>query len=430
MTRELRVHAVSLGCPKARVDTERLLGSLGGFAAEDDPAKADVVFVNTCGFIQPAIEESIETILRLAQEGGGEPLLAVAGCLPSRFGRDLADGMPEVGLWLPLNLMDHWPQMLMDALSRPAPGRGRLRSTPPSYAYLKVSEGCGHACSFCAIPAIRGGLKSQPRADIMAEARELVAGGVQELVLVAQDLTAYGRDSGDDLADLLAGLCDLSGLAWLRPMYLYPAGLTDALLSRMAELGPPLLPYFDIPVQHAHPDILKRMGRPFASDPRRAIDRVRKHFPHAALRTSLIVGFPGETDEHFQTLLDFVAAVEFDHLGVFPYWPEDGAPAAELPDQVDDDVKQQRVARVMDLQRDMSEDKLETLVGETLDVLIDEPSPEWPGLFVGRSWFQAPEVDGVTYVSGNGLAPGMLVSARVASTTEHDLSALVEGEEE
>ena len=442
MNRVLAVHAVSLGCPKTRVDTERLLGSLGPVEMVEDPAAAELVFVNTCGFIAPAVQESVETVLELADarlEGGGRPVLAVAGCLPARYGSELTRNRPEVDLWLPLSAMDHWPLMVAEALDRPqaASGRlqGRVAGSPPSYAYLKVSEGCDHACSFCAIPSIRGRLKSQPRAELLAEARELVAAGVRELVLVAQDLTAYGKDarpgSGEDLPALLEDLCSLGGLGWLRPMYLYPAGLTDSFLSRLAGLGPPLLPYFDIPLQHAHPDVLRRMGRPFASDPRRVVDRVRAYFPHAALRTSLIVGFPGETEAHYLALRDFVAQVGFHQLGVFPYWPEDGTPAAELPDQVPDEVKEERAADLMALQAELSEDRLEDMVGDEVDVLIDEPSPEWPGLFAGRTWFQAPEVDGQTYVSAPGgveLAPGKLVKARVESVTEYDLSVLVEGD--
>lgn len=438
----LRVYGVSLGCPKTRVDTEHLLGALGGRAAiqpVETPEEAELVFINTCGFIQPAVEESIQTILEAAgamagaAEGKGKrPLLAVAGCLVSRYPDQLAPELPEVDLWLPLDAMDRWPLLVAQALGRPlgtAPSGAapRLRSTPPGYAYLKISEGCDHGCSFCAIPSIRGRLKSAPATALVDEAKALVDEGVREIILVAQDLLAYGRDRKDSgaLFGLLESLAALPGLARLRPMYLYPAALTDDALRRLAQVGPPLLPYFDVPLQHAHPDILKMMGRPFAAEPMQAVERIRAHFPGAAIRSSLIVGFPGETEAHFQHLLDFVAQARLNHLGVFPYWPEEGTRAAELPGQLPAKEKETRVARVMALQREISAELLEAQVGSELEVLVDEPQPDWPGLFTGRAWFQAPEVDGVVYISGDGLQPGQLVNARVEEAKDFDLVALV-----
>lgn len=436
----LRVYGVSLGCPKTRVDTEHLLGALGGRAAiqpVETPEEAELVFINTCGFIQPAVEESIQTILEAAGAMAGaaegkRPLLAVAGCLVSRYPDQLAPELPEVDLWLPLDAMDRWPLLVAQALGRPlgtAPSGAapRLRSTPPGYAYLKISEGCDHGCSFCAIPSIRGRLKSAPATALVDEAKALVDEGVREIILVAQDLLAYGRDRKDSgaLFGLLESLAALPGLARLRPMYLYPAALTDDALRRLAQVGPPLLPYFDVPLQHAHPDILKMMGRPFAADPMQAVERIRAHFPGAAIRSSLIVGFPGETEAHFQHVLDFVARARLNHLGVFPYWPEEGTRAAELPGQLPAEEKEARVARVMALQREISAELLEAQVGSELEVLVDEPQPDWPGLFTGRAWFQAPEVDGVVYISGDGLQPGQLVSARVEEAKDFDLVALV-----
>lgn len=438
---KVRVHTISLGCPKNRVDTERLLGVLGkSFAPAEAVAGSDLVLINTCGFIRPAVEESIETILaaiRDCAEADPRPKLAVAGCLVSRYGQaDLAADLPEVDLWLSTRELETWPGLVGAALGRKrleALGPRRL-STGPAYAYLKVSEGCSHRCSFCTIPSIRGRHVSRPLDDLEREARLLVEqGGVQELVIVGQDVTSYGHDlglkggQGDGLKHLLDRLLPIKGLKWLRLMYLYPAGLTDGLLKHMAGLagpGSPLLPYFDIPVQHAHPDILSAMGRPFAKDPSLVIDRVRRHFPEAALRTSLIVGYPGETDAHFKVLKAFVQRSQFAHLGVFPYHQEEGTLAAALPGQVAQGVKTRRKNALMKLQEGISRERLASLVGQRLEVLVEEPSPEWPGLHVGRVWFQAPEVDGVTYVSGPKVKPGRMVMADIEQAQSYDLVAL------
>ena len=433
---KVKVHTVSLGCPKNRVDTERLLGALGvDLVPEDDPAAADLVLVNTCGFIRPAIEESLSTILGLSDRLAGleaRPVLAVAGCLVSRFGTELQAGLPEVDLWLSTRELDLWPLLAAKALGRRAfrAPRTRALSTGPASAYLKVSEGCNNRCRFCTIPSIRGPHTSVKLQSLAVEARDLLSQGVSELVLVGQDLTAWGRDLGvkDGLPRLLERLLPLPGLRWLRLMYLYPAGLTAPVLDFLASAGPPLLPYFDVPLQHAHPAILKSMGRPFATDPRKVVDRIRERFPEAALRTSLIVGYPGETEKRFQTLYDFVARTRFTHLGVFPFHPEEGTPAAKLPGRVPQRVKDQRRAAIMELQAGIAAERMEGCVGRKIEVLLEGPHPEWPGLFKGRAWFQAPEVDGSTFVSapqGKTLKPGQMVKVRVESAGTYDLSALV-----
>jgi len=429
LPRMIKIYAISLGCPKNRVDTEHLLGSVGAVTV-DCLEDAEVVLINTCGFIQPAVEESLATIFETAQAIGEletKPLLAVAGCLVSRYGEELVRQIGEVGLWLSTREIELWPDKLALALGRSIAARDeRLVSTPPSYAYLKISEGCGHKCAFCAIPSIRGSHVSRAPDDIVREAAWLIGHGARELVLVAQDTTAWGRDLADkrDLRHLLERLLALDGYSWLRLLYLYPAGLTEELLGFMRQAGPKLLPYFDIPLQHAHPDILAAMGRPFAQDPRRVIERVRRHFPEAALRTSLIVGFPGEKPHHFRQLAEFAAEVRFHHLGVFTYHREDGTRAATLPGQVGAAVKDRRRAEIMELQARVSEDILAGYVGSELSVLVDAPHAEWPGLHVGRAWFQAPEVDGVTYVSGEGVAPGHMVRAVVEEAKTYDLVAL------
>jgi tRNA-2-methylthio-N6-dimethylallyladenosine synthase/ribosomal protein S12 methylthiotransferase len=430
----IRVHVLSLGCPKNLVDTERTLGELGEMAFVDSVAEADLAFVNTCGFIQPAVEESVSSLLALAQdvaEAKRRPLLAAAGCLVGRYGVEtLAPELPEVDLWLPVRERDEWAERILSALRRKQAVKvgARRLSTGPAYAYLKIAEGCSRSCSFCVIPSIRGPQKSLPVDQVVRQARELLDQGVREIVLVAQDLTAYGRDLGlsRGLTELLEALLPLEGLDWLRCLYLYPAGLDAPLLDFMARAGRPLLPYFDVPLQHADPALLKSMGRPFDRDPRRVVDNIRGRVPDAVIRTSLITGYPGEDETAFNRLKDFVAETRLDHVGVFPFWPEEGARACDLPGQVDEDVRKARAEEVMALQSEISRELLSELVGEEMDILVERPNPEWPGLFEGRIWRQAPEVDGAAYVSGAGLAPGRMVRAVVEQASAYDVTALAD----
>ncbi|MCC8193895.1 MAG: 30S ribosomal protein S12 methylthiotransferase RimO [Deltaproteobacteria bacterium] len=434
------IYSVSLGCPKNRVDAERLLASVPAMTPVDTIDEADCVIINTCAFIEPAIRESVsviaETIEDIAQTAPGKkPLLVVSGCLVGRYGAAvLAPELPEVDLWLDNRDLGAWPVKLAGALAErmpPSPARPsgtRFLSTGPSYAWLKISDGCDHTCSFCTIPSIRGGFSSTPRDALVREAEELLGYGVRELILVAQDTTAWGRDlpAEKGLRALMERLLPLRGLDWLRVLYMYPAGLSREFLGFLRDAGRPFVPYFDIPVQHAHPDVLARMGRPFARDPGKVLDRVREFFPEAALRTSLIVGFPGETDAHFKTLYDFVERTRFTHLGVFAYQAEEGTAAAAMPGQVPAAVKEERRNALMALQASISEALLETFVGERMDVLVDAPHPDWPGLFTGRTWFQAPEIDGLTYVSGPGVAAGKMVAADIVESRVYDLVGLTE----
>ncbi|MEG1609960.1 MAG: 30S ribosomal protein S12 methylthiotransferase RimO [Bilophila sp.] len=431
-SRALRCYSTSLGCPKNRVDTERLLGSLGvDLIPVDEPEDAELVFVNTCAFIQPATEESVRTLAQIIadiEDLPKRPLLAVAGCLVGRYSaKELAPELPEVDLWLDNSDLERWPLLLARALGLPenAPA-GRLLSTGPSYAWLKVSDGCRHACSFCTIPSIRGKHRSHPKDMLVREARFLLDQGVKELDLVAQDLSAWGEDlgTGQDLRTLLDGLLPLSGLERLRLLYLYPAGVTMELLHYLRDAGSPFVPYFDVPVQHANAAILSRMGRPFARNPREVVDRIRSVFPDAVLRTTLIVGFPGETDEQYQELCSFVEETQFQHLGVFAYRAEEGTPAAAMPDQIEDRVKEWRRDALMELQTDISARWLAQFENERLPILVDAPHPDWPGLHTGRAWFQAPEIDGLTYISGPGVTPGALVSADIVECRDYDLVAL------
>jgi tRNA-2-methylthio-N6-dimethylallyladenosine synthase/ribosomal protein S12 methylthiotransferase len=431
MSKIYRVHTISLGCPKNRVDTENVLGGLP-FATTPaaTPEAADLVVVNTCSFIAPAVEESVAAILEVSEairELTPRPVLAVLGCLPSRFGQELRDGLPEVDIWGLPSELDLIPGRLAKALAaESAAPTGRLASTPPSYAYLKIAEGCDHACRYCTIPSIRGPLASKPLDALVEESRRLLDKGASELVVVAQDVAAYGRDLGmkEGLKVLLGKLMPLSGLKWLRLLYLYPSGVTDDLLTFLAGAGRPFVPYFDIPFQHVHPDMLAAMGRPKAASAETVVERVRRHFPDAALRSTFIVGLPGEKKEHFEALLKFVNETKLNHVGVFPYHREDGTPAAAMPGQVRGDVKARRVEAVMAAQREISADLLEDWVGRDTEVLVDSVHPEWPGLHVGRTWFQAPEIDGVTYVSGPGVAPGNMVTATIEDSKDYDLVGL------
>ncbi len=423
----LAVYCKSLGCPKNRVDTEKFLGQLGSVELTETPQEAELIFINTCGFIEPAVRESVRTIMDLAEERGKGTMLCAAGCLPGRYGvKDLASGLPEVDLWLEPSQRAQWADMVLQALGRGEACSGRLVSTPPSYAYLKVSEGCRHRCAFCTIPSIRGPLHSTPAEELVCEAESLALEGTKELVLIAQDLTDYAHDCGGDATafpNLLRRLGEIEGISWLRMLYLYPRGVTRELLQTVKDV-PALLPYFDIPLQHSHPAVLRGMGRPFAVEPERVLDTIREALPDAALRTTFIVGYPGETDEHFQHLYDFVERMRFTQLGVFTFWPEEGTVAAGLPNQVEEAVKEERRAQLMELQQDISREFLEGQVGSVQEVLVDSVNPEWPGLHNGRVWFQTPEVDGMCYISGPRVEPGAMVRADIVESSDYDLTGL------
>lgn len=432
MRERLPIWLQSLGCPKNRVDTERLAGRLGmPLKVCANIRQSRVALINTCAFIEPAVRESIRAILDAAEDIASlkrKPLLAVAGCLPGRYGvEELRKELPEVDLWLSPDQMDKWPLQLRAALGLAGQDMtDRLLSTGPSYAWLKIAEGCSHNCAFCAIPAIRGPLRSECAAHIAAEARQLLEKGVSELVLVAQDTTSWGRDLSSSLPDLLENhLLPLPGPRWLRILYLYPGGISERLLSLMAAKDSPLLPYLDVPLQHSHPDILSRMGRPFSGNVRKTVEKIRKYLPRAALRTSLIVGYPGETDRHFEDLLAFVKETRFHNLGVFTFYAEEGVPAAAMPNQIPLEVKEERRAELMRVQAEISREILKAEVGERLEVLVDRSLEEqWPGLHAGRVWFQAPEVDGLTYVSGPGVEPGKMLLCDVEDSDIYDLTAL------
>ncbi len=406
-----------------------------GWRIGEDPAEAEVIVVNTCGFIEPAVEESIETILDLARlkEGGRCRRLIVAGCLPERFREEIVGALPEVDVFLGTGAFAQVAAAAEDRLKSvivlpdpeavsPSGGSAASARGGPS-AYLKIAEGCARRCTYCAIPKLRGRHRSRPQASILAEAEALLAKGVRELVLVAQETTAYGRDLKGPaacLAGLLIALSDLSGEGrWIRFLYGHPDTIDDRLIETVAS-RPNICSYYDIPVQHASDPVLKRMGRTHSADDlHRLFSRIREIDGSAALRTTAIVGFPGETDQDFQRLVDFVRRIRFDHLGVFPYSDADDLPSHFLSSHVPPKVAQKRHDRLMALQREISEEKLGVWVGEDLDVLV-ENRPE-PGVFEGRTYFQAPEVDGLTYVRGEAVPLGSFCRTRISDALEYDL---------
>lgn len=441
-----RIHMVSLGCPKNLVDSEVMAATLSRSCYQITPEAhdADVIIVNTCAFILPAKEESIDEILRMAawKKERGHVKLVVTGCLPQRYGKNLREALPEVDLFLGVgevpNIarhMDslfleappknrsviHKPRFLMDA------GHQRLISTPPYSAYLKIAEGCSNYCSYCVIPTIRGRARSRPVADIIKEAQNLAARGVKELIITAQDTTAYGGNlkGKPALSALLKEICAIEGIRWIRLLYVYPTRLGKELLETIAR-EEKICKYIDIPIQHIDDAILTSMNRKGGSQLiREVIAEARAIIRRVALRTSVIVGFPGETPAKFNKLLQFVKDARFDHLGVFKYSQEEGTIAGELPSQVSERVKEARRNTVMEEQAVISWEINHSLVGSQGQVLVEGKSaiPEYP--FIGRLERQAPDIDGVTYIKGENLLPGQFTDCRITDCDEYDLYAEV-----
>jgi ribosomal protein S12 methylthiotransferase len=431
-----KVHLISLGCARNRVDSEVMLGCLlnDGWEITDDSEQADTVVVNTCGFIGPAKQESINTILEVAELKKDKPdmKLVVAGCLTQRYKGQLAKGMPEVDLFIGT---DEFPK-LADFLKEAPEGRVHARRTEYLYAgelpkkntlskvsaYVKVAEGCQHNCAFCIIPAIRGRLRSRPIGSVVKEVENLVAEGVIEVNLIAQDLAAYGRDKLEfDLLDLLKELVKIEGLKWIRLLYMYPENINDEFLAFFAS-QPKLVKYLDIPVQHADDEILRRMNRGVTKEDLRSILRkVRREIPGIAIRTSVMVGFPGETEEQFETLKEFVRESRFDHLGCFQYSPEEGTVAGRMADQIDDETKQRRYDELMQIQREISREIQKDKVGKTFDALVNGVSEESEFLFEARLSTQAPEVDGIVYINDGDVKPGSVQKIQVTESHDYDL---------
>lgn len=434
---------VSLGCPKNLVDSERMLGLLAqdGYRLVPDADGADLVVINTCGFIDAARQESLGVIREMIErkKAGSLKGIVVAGCLAERQKDLLLEQVPEVdqivGVFGREEIARVADRIMGDlheqrTVFRPAPvqaqdDRARLRITPRHLAYLKVSEGCDRLCTFCAIPYMRGKHVTKPIETVVAEARELAADGVRELNLVAQDMTYYGVDlyGKPRLADLLRALEEVEGVEWVRVLYNYPNLVTDDLVETLAS-SRKVIPYLDMPLQHVNDRMLKVMNRRHTREETESIvSRLREAIPGLVLRTTFIVGFPGETDAEFEELLDYVKATRFERLGAFTYSLEPDTPAAKLPGHLPDDVKNDRRDRVMAAQQEIAFAFNATLVGKSLDVLIDAPAPDHPGLYLGRTYADAPDVDGVTYVRGEGLEVGDLVACQVVGSDGYDTVA-------
>jgi ribosomal protein S12 methylthiotransferase len=434
---------LSLGCSKNTVDSQSIAQLLdeAGYAAVDDARKASVVIVNTCGFIGPAREESVKNLRELAESKQRNQILIAAGCLSQIWGQKLVqqvpglDGIIGTRRWMDIvefveqvrgrskpEPMYHLPEVTIVGSDE----RGARRvAVQGASAYVKIADGCRRPCAFCSIPRIKGTAVSRPPELVIAEAQELAARGVRELILIAQDTTDYGHDLGlkDALPNLLESICDAAPeLKWVRLMYAYPGAISDRLIEVMAT-RPQVLHYVDLPLQHGHPDVLKRMRRPANVDwVYRTLEKLRAAMPDLAIRTTFIVGYPGETKAEFDALCKFVADLKFDRVGAFTYSFEPGTPSADLADHVPDEVKQERYERLMVLQQPISLGKNQSLVGKTLDVLIEG---QGDGLTIGRTYRDAPEIDGLVVIEGD-MPPGEFVPVRITGAMEYDLTGVVD----
>ncbi len=446
MTRKLQkyitVGFVSLGCPKNTVDSERMLAQIAqaDLLITNEPDNADVVVINTCGFIAPAKAESIEMITRAVRckKRGWVKKVIVAGCLAERMGDQLFSEVDGIDAVIGLDKRDSIVRIIKETISAEAPAaylsshrkrhsdirllddRTRLLITPSHWTYLRISEGCNHRCSFCTIPSIRGPFRSKPLDIVLDEANELVSAGAVELNLIAQDTANYGRDSNDmpGLTTLLTELVKVETLAWIRLMYLYPAGIDENLIETVAA-NQKIVNYFDIPIQHVNNRILKAMRRPESTEQiRRLIDNLRTAVPDVTLRTTLIIGFPGETNEEFAQLLDFVKWAKFDALGCFAYCREPGTGAAELPGQIPEHIKQQRVEEIMLAQQEIAFAGNTQRIGDKLACLVDFADNNTAN---GRYYGQAPEIDSICIIKNCSAKAGEFVETKVVATKDYDL---------
>ncbi|MEM7231031.1 MAG: 30S ribosomal protein S12 methylthiotransferase RimO [Planctomycetota bacterium] len=471
----VQVHMVSLGCPKNLVDSEVILGGLGdhGLVVTPDADDADIIVVNTCSFVDSAKEESIDTILEaceLKKTSGKSKKVVVTGCLSQRYGPELRKEIPELDAIVGLGEYGDLGSTLLSLTDRDRPVHyqvsdptkacfaevGRFRLTPQHYAYIRISEGCDNPCTFCAIPAIRGRFRSKPIPMILDEAREMVASGAKEIVLISQDTTSYGvdLDGAFQLPALLEALNDVDGVEWIRLLYAYPAYTTPEMIAAIADL-PKVIPYVDIPLQHISDTMLRRMGRRMNGTSTRALlDSMRERIPGLYLRTTFIVGFPGESDEDFQTLESFVRDFRFERLGVFKYSTEDGTPSENFAGQIDEEVAEERLDRIMLAQQEIAFDLNQKRVGERCQMICDQLDQDEDGkpILIGRTHGEAPEIDSVVVVpleadppaetmSRLGFTelplrratthipqPGDLTNVRIQSVRDYDLVAAIDRE--
>lgn len=443
MSTPIKVALVSLGCPKNLVDSENMLGELSarGYEIVEDNEQAEVIIVNTCAFIRPAEEEAVEALLDLGDlKQGRAKALICAGCLPQRRGRELLEAMPEVDAFMGVGDAPRIAEVVERVLAGErvyldsdllyvAPAAApRWRSAPQWSTYLKIAEGCSNRCTFCTIPDIRGEFRSRPPDDIVDEFRRMVDDGVREVCLIGQDTSLYGYDlpGGVNLAGLLRRLGEVSFDGWIRVMYLYPEHVSDALLQAMAEV-PAVVHYLDVPLQHVSKAILSRMGR--SGNKQETLDfvrRIRHYMPDAAIRTTFITGFPQETEGDFEQLLDFVEEAKLDRVSAFRYWPEEGTPAAMLPNHIPEEVGDERLARLLALQEMVSLEVNRGFVGWRLRVLLEE---QVEGIWKGRSYRDAPEVDGEVKVippKDRALEAGQFADVEITRGEVHDLEGVLE----
>ncbi|MFW2366571.1 MAG: 30S ribosomal protein S12 methylthiotransferase RimO [Desulforhopalus sp.] len=433
-------HLISLGCAKNLVDSEVILGSManGGWEFTDNPHEADLLLLNTCGFIQPAVEEAVEEIMELVKLKEEHPakLVVVVGCLVQRYKEKLVAELPEVDLFLGTEVAPRVAECVAELIQEGAGERlvlhdrflmtaatPRVLSTPGSRAWLKITEGCDNRCSYCMIPAIRGGLRSREIDDLVAEAKLLQDFGVRELSLIAQDTTAYGNDRGVDvnLVGLMDALLEETSIPWFRLLYLYPTSISDLLLQ-LISANPRFVPYLDIPIQHVNDEVLYAMNRHYTREQLlTAIQRIRNVIPDIALRTTFLVGFPGESEAQFLEIGEFMTQVRFDHVGVFPYTNEEGAPSEKFPGQLPEEEKFRRRDHLLALQASISADILQKYVGRTESVLVEGLSSETDLLLEGRTRFQAPEVDGCVYINDGVANPGDIVQVKITDAQVYDL---------
>ena len=435
----MKVLFISLGCDKNLVDSEVMLGLLAekGYQMTDDETEAEVIVINTCCFIHDAKEESIQTILEMAEykKEGTLKALIVTGCLAQRYQQEILDEIPEVDEVLGTT---SYPE-IVDAIENALKGRAEVRmtdidalplvdtarqvTTGGHFAYLKIAEGCDKHCTYCIIPKIRGNYRSVPMERLIKEAEGLAEKGVKELILVAQETTLYGKDlyGEKSLHRLLKELCRISGIRWIRILYCYPEEIDDNLIQVMKE-EPKICHYVDLPIQHANTDILKRMGRRTSKEQlEEIIGKLRKEIPDIAIRTTLITGFPGETEEQQQELVDFVDEMEFDRLGVFTYSPEEDTPAAEMEGQIPEEVKEDRQAEIMELQQEIAFEQAEDMVGKEVLVMIEGKVAD-ENAYVGRTYKDAPNVDGLIFVNTEEeLMSGDFARVKVTGAAEYDL---------
>lgn len=435
----MRIMFVSLGCDKNLVDTENMLGILKdkGFEFTDDEMQADVIAVNTCCFIHDAKQESINTILEMAEHKKDAvcKALIVTGCLAHRYKDEITKEIPEVDALIGTSSYDKIAEVVLSVLEGkgyscvedtdrlPVVKNHRIMTTGGYYEYLKIAEGCDKHCTYCIIPAVRGNFRSFEMEYLLEQARYLADNGTKELILVAQETTVYGTDiyGKKALPELLRKLCRIDGLEWIRILYCYPEEITDELIQVIKE-EPKICKYLDMPIQHSSDNILRRMGRRTTRQELvDVITKLRNNIPDIALRTTLITGFPGETEEDIDDLLDFVDTMEFDRLGVFTYSPEEGTPAASMTDQVPENIKEERRNRIMELQQEVSLDKSADMVGRVIPVMVEGKITD-DDAYVGRSYKDAPNVDGYVFINTNAqLMSGQIVNVSITGSMEYDL---------